>query len=123
GTLKAGQSSVTIRGVTYDRPGSGISIKAVGAGGDANGLEATSPPFDVSIGPPSVVTSTVSADPTTVTADGSSTTTISVRLIDAYDNPLAAGGADVSLSTTLGAIGAVTDEGDGTYTAALTAPV
>ena len=40
---------------------------------------------------------------------------------DANDNALTSGGAAVVLATTLGPLGAVTDNGDGTYSATLTA--
>jgi hypothetical protein len=66
-------------------------------------------------------TSTISANPTEITADGSSTATITVQLKDAYGNNLSAGGDNIALATTHGSLGSVTDNGDGTYEATLTA--
>lgn len=71
--------------------------------------------------PPSALTSTITADPTTLTADGTSTSTITVRLKGAKGDDLARGGAEVTLATTRGTLSAVTDDNDGTYTATLTA--
>lgn len=67
-------------------------------------------------------TATVSAAPASITANGSSTSTVTVKLFDAFGNPLTAGGDTVTMSTTAGTLGAVTDNGDGTYTAVLTSP-
>jgi hypothetical protein len=66
---------------------------------------------------------TITANPIAITADGQSTSTITVQAKDANGNNLAAGGDAVILATTLGALGAVADNGDGTYTATLTAGV
>src|SRR5690606_859987 len=48
--------------------------------------------------------------------------TITVQLRDDGNEVYAASGGTVTLSTTAGSLGAVTDNGDGTYTATLTAP-
>ncbi|MGH7570615.1 MAG: invasin domain 3-containing protein [Gemmatimonadota bacterium] len=69
--------------------------------------------------PPSPANSRISADPVTIPADGSSVSTITVLLIDANGAPLTAGGDRVTLSTTLGALGPVSDRGNGAYTATL----
>ncbi|TVP56562.1 MAG: hypothetical protein EA351_07570 [Gemmatimonadales bacterium] len=71
-------------------------------------------------GEASLETSTLSASPTRITADGSSTSQITVRLLDAFNNPVGVGGAEVELSTTAGTLSAVTDREDGTYIATLT---
>ena len=52
-----------------------------------------------------------------------STSTITVQLRDANNNDLTSGGDNVALATTLGSLGSVTDNGDGTYTATLTSAV
>lgn len=80
----------------------------------------TSGPFQITPGPPSPATSEISANPVSIDADGSSTSTITVQLRDAFGNALTTGGAAVTLSTTLGNLGPVTDNGNGTYTATLT---
>ena len=64
--------------------------------------------------------STISASPTSITADGASTSTITVALLDANGNPLTASGGTVTMATDAGTLGSVTDNADGTYTAVLT---
>ncbi|MGM0547279.1 MAG: invasin domain 3-containing protein, partial [Bacteroidota bacterium] len=70
--------------------------------------------------------STVSADPSNITADGSSTSDITVQLKDEFGNNIETGGETVELTTTAGTFDGETttitanDEGDGTYTATLT---
>ncbi|HEU4996224.1 MAG TPA: invasin domain 3-containing protein [Gemmatimonadaceae bacterium] len=67
--------------------------------------------------------STISAGAASLTADGASSTSITVQLKDANDNPIAFGGSTVVLSTSLGALGSTTptDIGNGQYTTTLTA--
>ena len=72
------------------------------------------------VGAAAAATTTITANPIAITADGQSTSTITVQAKDANGNNLAAGGDAVVLATTLGALGAVADNGDGTYTATLT---
>ena len=74
-------------------------------------------------GPPSPVTSTISADPESIPASSDARSTITVRLRDAQENLLTEGGDKVKLRITgTGRIGSVTDHGDGTYTAVVTPP-
>ena len=63
---------------------------------------------------------TITADPTEITADGSSTSTITVQLVNTDGDNLTIGGATVTLSTDAGLLTGVTDKGDGIYTATLT---
>ena len=65
--------------------------------------------------------STITASPTSITADGTSESIITVQLKDADGNNLNTGGDAVALSTDLGTIGTIMDNGDGTYSATLTA--
>ncbi|MDZ7773797.1 MAG: invasin domain 3-containing protein [Balneolaceae bacterium] len=65
--------------------------------------------------------STIEADPNAIPADGTSTSDLTVTLVDENGTPLSAGGNTVALSTDAGSIGGVTDNGDGTYSAVLTA--
>ena len=69
---------------------------------------------------PSPATSTITGAPDATLADGISTSTITVQLKDRAGGRLSTGGAVVTLATTRGTLGAVTDNGDGTYTATLT---
>jgi hypothetical protein len=65
-------------------------------------------------------TSTISADPSSIVADGVSTSQITVQLKDGDGNDLTTSGGVVTLSTTDGTLSTVTDHNDGTYTATLT---
>ena len=75
--------------------------------------------FSVLSGAASPGQSTIVASPTTIAANGISTSTITVQLRDADGFPLSSGGDDVTLSTTLGTLSSVRDVGNGTYTASL----
>ena len=77
--------------------------------------------YDTGAGPPSGAKTIIDRNPDTITADGSSTATITVLAFDAGGNRLRMGGATVALQTTLGSLSAVTDNHDGSYTATLTA--
>ena len=79
----------------------------------------------VTPGPASAAASTITASPTSLTADGVSTSTITVQLKDQYFNNVTASGGIVNLSATGSATLSANpahDNGDGTYTATLTAP-
>jgi adhesin/invasin len=83
---------------------------------------ADSSPFDITPGAVSAADSTITASPATINADGSSgTAAITVRAKDANGNTLTSSGGLVVLATSRGSLSGVTDNGDGTYTASLTA--
>lgn len=69
---------------------------------------------------PSGATTTITASPTSIVANGTSTSTITVQAKLADGNDVPSGGATVLLQSSLGTIGAITDAGNGTYTAVLT---
>ena len=70
---------------------------------------------------PDPATSTITAAPTSITADGTSTSTITVQLKDGFGNNITSGGDTVTVATNFGSLsGTVTDNGDGTYTETLT---
>lgn len=117
GVIPAGASSVTISGVTYDTAEPGVSLTASRTGGDVLS-SGTSAAFTV-LPLPSGATTTIGASPTALPADAVSVATITVQLRDGSNAPLTTGGDTVTLSTTLGTLSAVTDRGDGTYTATL----
>jgi adhesin/invasin len=71
-------------------------------------------------GVPDPTTSLITAAPTSIVADGVTTSTITVQLKDANNNNLISGGDTVAVVTDLGTMGSVTDNTDGTYTATLT---
>jgi adhesin/invasin len=98
----------------------------------ANALRASvdgaTPPIEATlsatavVGPPFADTSVLTADPLQLPADGVATSALTVRLRDRYRNELVVGGATVTFDPpTVGAIGAVVDAGDGSYTATYTA--
>jgi hypothetical protein len=64
---------------------------------------------------------TISAEPTTMPANGSATSLITVEVLDADGAAIGASAGVVTLTTDLGQIGLVTDHDDGIYTATLTA--
>ncbi|MFD1176923.1 invasin domain 3-containing protein [Paenibacillus puldeungensis] len=70
----------------------------------------------------SLTNSTVAVDKSTLVADGTSQAMITVKLKDAQGNALTSGGEKVAISSTLGKVSDVTDQGNGSYTATLTAP-
>lgn len=67
--------------------------------------------------------SEIMAAASSLVADGSSQTPITVKLKDAQGNEIASGGETVAITSTSGTVGPVTDNEDGTYMATLTAPV
>ncbi len=90
------------------------TVTATYAGKTANAtLTVTPAPADPSA-------STISAAPGSITANGVTTSTVTVQLKDIFGNNRTSGGNIVALATTSGTLSAVTDNGDGTYTATLT---
>ncbi|MFM6915329.1 MAG: invasin domain 3-containing protein, partial [Aquirufa sp.] len=68
----------------------------------------------------STSTSTISANPTSIAANGTSTSVITVQLKQANGTNLTSTGGTVIITTSKGTISSVTDNNDGTYTAILT---
>jgi gliding motility-associated-like protein len=64
--------------------------------------------------------STISANPTTIQADGVTTSTITIQLKDSSNNNLTTTGGTVVVTTTAGTLGTVIDNNNGTYTVTLT---
>jgi alpha-tubulin suppressor-like RCC1 family protein len=69
---------------------------------------------------PSASTSTISAAQTSIAANGTSTTTITIQLKDASGINLTSSGGVVIVNTSAGTVGTVIDNNDGTYTVILT---
>ena len=63
--------------------------------------------------------STIDAAPLSIVADGVTTSTVTVQVIDVNGNLHTTGGETVTLMTDLGSLGPVVDVGDGTYTSIL----
>jgi VCBS repeat-containing protein len=76
--------------------------------------------FSFTVAEGGAATSTIVANPVSITADGTSTSTITVQLKDGDGNDLTTSGGVVTLSATDGTLSAVTDHDDGTYSATLT---
>jgi gliding motility-associated-like protein len=64
--------------------------------------------------------STITANPSSILANGTSTSTITVQLKDSSNANLTTSGGTVVVTTTAGTLGTVTDNGNGTYTVTLT---
>ena len=111
----AGVATFNDLSITKAATGYRLTAQSTGLAG------ADSATFDETVGALAAGHTTISASPSAIDADGASTTTITVRARDANDNGLTGGGATVVLSSTLGTLGSVSDNGDGTYSATLTA--
>ncbi|NQV49654.1 MAG: DUF2341 domain-containing protein [Candidatus Marinimicrobia bacterium] len=94
-----------------------FTLTATNTSGSENG---TSNSFTVQSGAASAVTSTITANPTVLKNDASSTSTITVQLKDAGGNNKSTGGETVNLVATAGTLlGSVVDHSDGTYSQSL----
>ncbi|HEX2188410.1 MAG TPA: invasin domain 3-containing protein [Longimicrobiaceae bacterium] len=126
-----GGGSVGAPSSTTDAAGVATVVWTLGTGAGAQGATATAAGLagspltfaaTATAAAASAGSSTLAASPGSITADGTSTATLTVQLRDVYGNPLSAGAGSVALGTTGGTLSAVTDNGDGSYTATLTAP-
>ncbi len=68
----------------------------------------------------SAITSSISVAQSLITANGISTTTITIRLKDASGTNLTTSGGTITLTSSAGTLGTVVDNNDGTYTVILT---
>jgi adhesin/invasin len=132
GTVTLGATGVgTLSGVTDQLDGTytatltapvavGSAVVTASLGGSP--LTHASNPATVQFiaGAASLTQSTLTASPATVGPNGSSLVT--VQLEDSNGNALTVSAGTVVLSTTSGSLGIVTDNGNGSYTATLTAP-
>jgi hypothetical protein len=83
-----------------------------------NAAALTSSPLTITLVAGSIVpsASTISVDQSSITADGTSTATVTVSLRDANSNIVGSGGQTVVITTTAGTLlGSVVDVGNGTY--------
>lgn len=107
--------------VNLTQSGSGVTITATNASGSESG---SSNSFTVDPDGADPGNSTISVSESTLIADGVSTSAITVQLVDNFGNQLNTGGDTVviSIASGTGSISSTTDNGDGTYSATLTAP-
>ncbi len=68
----------------------------------------------------STINSTITASPTSITANGTSTSVITIQLKDSTGANLTTSGGNVVVYTSLGTLGTVVDNNNGTYTVILT---
>jgi acyl-CoA thioesterase I len=132
GTLQGGQYQFVPTANTWQRIT--VPLATLGAAGATNfdGIWIQSqsslalPVFyvdDMSLLPPgplSAADSTISASPGSITADGTSTSTLTVQAKDVNNNNLTSSAGTVTLSTTAGSMSGVMDNLNGTYTGTLT---
>ncbi|MEO7016588.1 MAG: invasin domain 3-containing protein [Leifsonia sp.] len=88
-----------------------------------NGIAATNTATVALVAVPTASTSTVAASAASIPPDGSTTSTVTVTVRDLNGDPVVVGGDTVTMATDLGTLGAVKDNGDGTYTASLSGTV
>ncbi len=111
--------------VTVIAPGTpGEAIITAGVNGNPIGDQAVLVFADTGRTLPSGPESVLDVDPAALPADGSSVAIVTVEARDSSGTPLIDGGDTVEIFTTAGTLGAsVVDNGDGTYTTTLTAPL
>jgi adhesin/invasin len=116
-----------VTGATQTTDANGLATVGswtIGTTPSADSLEATvaglSARFGITgtVGPASAAGTQITATDTILSSG--SITTVTVQATDAYGNLVTTGGASVSITSDLGTVGPVTDNGDGTYTADLT---
>jgi hypothetical protein len=120
GAINAVSGLATFGALSLDKAAEGYTLKAT----SGSLAVAISSAFDVRAGPASALFSTLVPSAVLLPGDGRSTQILTVKASDTLGNPLATGGATVAigLKSGPGRVGSVTDHGDGTYTATLTAP-
>ena len=135
GTDKAVSVEVGGHALVYLREGSAqfcyVGHKVGGSMGDNTSTDTNVNTFNCS-GTPNIsicgyvpvaassITSTISVAQSLITANGISTTTITIRLKDASGTNLTTSGGTITLTSSAGTLGTVVDNNDGTYTVILT---
>ncbi|WP_353304607.1 Ig-like domain-containing protein, partial [Sessilibacter corallicola] len=126
GTVTMSTTTGTLSGVTDNGDGTyTATLTAPVSAGTAtisatiNGSGITDTAEVTFVSPGDGPNSTVSASPASVSTDVG-TSTVTVQAVDSSGTPLTVGGDVVTISSTLGTVGPVTDNGDGTYSAAVT---
>jgi hypothetical protein len=105
--------------------GSGVFVATLGGSPvKSGGGSQTTSTVTYTPGAANATQSTLTPTSASITADGSSTQVLTVQAKDVNGNNLTSGGSTVTITkqSGSGSIGAVTDNGNGTYTATVTAP-
>ncbi|MBP0072628.1 hypothetical protein GKR62_21920 [Yersinia pseudotuberculosis] len=97
----------------------GVASLSVSVGGSALGVAPATVTLNGDSGNLSTTHSTLVAAPVNIEANGSDTSLVTLTLRDSNNNPVT--GQTVALVSTLGTLGAVTEQASGIYTATLTA--
>ncbi|MBK6489448.1 MAG: hypothetical protein IPF98_21920 [Gemmatimonadetes bacterium] len=129
GTISAvtdvGDGTYTATVTSPTAVGSGVFVASLGGAPVKSGnVGQTTAAVDYTAGAADAALSTLTPVSASIIADGTSTQVLTVTAVDANGNPLTIGGATVTITqqSGTGSIGAVTDVGDGTYTATVTSP-
>ncbi|MFN3661395.1 invasin domain 3-containing protein, partial [Yoonia sp.] len=86
-----------------------------------DGTAIANSPLSSEIAVASPVGAIITASPSSLPADGSSTSVLTIILLDGQGNQLIAGGDTIVLTASVGSLGPVTDNGNGSYTSVFTA--
>ncbi len=122
GTLTGGDltdsvdGGLTFAALTINRPQAGYALRAEVMTGPASGAADESQKFDVTVGDVAQATSSLTASPVNVVADGSSTTTLTVTLMDLGLNPVSGQSIALSVTGTGNTLGATSGTSDATGT-------
>ena len=121
-----GNGSYTATVTSPVATGSGVFVATLGGNPVKNGnADTTQATITYVVGTADAARSTLTPTSASITANGSSTQVLTVTAKDVNGNNLGAGGDTVTItrSSGAGAIGSVTNVGNGTYTATVTSPV
>jgi LPXTG-motif cell wall-anchored protein len=127
GTVTIESSLGTVSAVTDNGDGTYEATLTGTTAGDATvsfSINGSDSPNTVSVTidprPADAASSTIESDTASIIADGTTAATITITARDATGAAVATSAGTVTASSTLGTLSAVTDNGDGTYTATLT---
>ncbi|MCX6138426.1 MAG: Ig-like domain-containing protein [Ignavibacteriales bacterium] len=118
-----GTYTATVTSPSLVGTGSGVFVATLGGNPvQSNSGSQTQATVTYTVGAISAVGSTLTPTAASITANGTSTTVLTVTAKDATGNNIGTGGAIVTITkqSGVGTIGAVTDNGNGTYTATIT---
>ena len=120
-TLTVSSGVANFTGLNIDKAGTGYTLSATSS---PSYTSSNSSGFNITAASANATNSTLTPATASMTANGTSTQAVTVTAKDAFGNTLTTGGSTVTItkSSGNGTIGAVTDNGNGTYTATVTSP-